>query len=114
MLDTRLYFSSRGEASVVVRLDQVVAVREIPYAAHVGGLAVPLQDPVYAGIAQVGVRDDPMGKPRTVRSLLQPLGLRDRVRASDGGLHVYGLDDVRVPGLGNIVLGDVVPVGELL
>ena len=55
-----------------------------------------------------------MGKPRTVRSLLQPLGLRDRVRAADGRLHVYRLGHVRVPGLGDIVLGDIVPVGELL
>ena len=46
--------------------------------------------------------------------LLQPLGLRDRVGAADGGLHVHGLGDVRVPGLGDVVLGDIVPFGELL
>ena len=56
----------KGEAPVVVRLDQVVAVRKVPYAPHVGGLAVTLQDPFYTGVAQVGVRDDPVGEPRAV------------------------------------------------
>ena len=73
-----------------------------------------LQHRLHAGIPQVGVRDDPVGEPRTVRGLLQPLGLGHRVRASDGGLHVHRLGNVRVPGLGDIVLGDIVPLGQLL
>ena len=56
----------------------------------------------------------PWGYPVRSAGCLQPFGLRDRVGAADGGLHVDGLGDVRVAGLGDIVLGEVVPLGELL
>ena len=45
---------------------------------------------------------------------LEPLGLCNRVRAADGGLHVYRLSDVRVAGLGDVVFGKIVPLSESL
>ena len=98
-----------GEAHVVVRLEQVVAVGEVANAPHVWGLAVTLEDRLYAGIPQIGVRDDPMWKPDSVRCFLQTLGFRDRVGAADGGLHMYRLGDFGVPGP-----GDLVSLGESL
>ena len=97
---------------MVVRLDQVVAVGEIADAPHVGGLAVTLEDRLHAGVAQVGVGDYSVGEAGTVCCLLQPLGLRDRVGVAEGGLHVHRLGDVGVPGLGDVVLSDVVLLGE--
>ena len=64
--------------------------------------------------AQIGVRDYAVGKPRSVCRLLEPLGLRDWVRAADGRLHVHRLGHVRVSGLRDVVLGDIVPFGKLL
>ena len=57
--------------------------------------------------------DYSVGEAGTVGCLLQPLGLRDRVGVAEGGLHVHRLGDVGVPGLGDVVLGDVVFLGEL-
>ena len=104
----------KSEAAVVVWLDQVVAVREVAYAAHVRRFAVALEDALHAGIPEIGVRDDAMGVTRAASRLLQPFGLRHRVWTADGGLHVHGLDDVGVPGLGDEVLGEIVSFGQLL
>ena len=60
------------------------------------------------------MRHNAVGKPRAVGRCLQPLGLGDRVRAADGGLHVHRLGDIRVAGLGDVVFGKIVPLGEPL
>ena len=73
-----------------------------------------LQHTIHARVAQVCVRYDTVGVPRPVCRLLEPLGLRDRVRTADGRLHVHRLGHVRVSGLRDVVLGDIVPFGKLL
>ena len=99
-------------APVEVRLDQVVAIREVSHAAHVRELAVALQHGLDSRVAQIGVRDDGVGEPGPVRGLLQPLGLLDRIGRADGCLDVHGLRHVRVARHCDEVLGQPVALGQ--
>ena len=49
-----------------------------------------------------------------VGRLLEPLGLLDRVLGADRRSNMDGLRDVGVAGFGYVLLGKVIPLGELL
>ena len=102
------------EAAVEIGLDEIVAVGEVPDATHVRELTVALEDSLHVRVPQVGVCDDAVGEPRSPGCLLEPLGLLDRVLASDRGLNVDRLGHVRVTALRDVVLGGIVPLRELL
>ena len=67
---------------------------------------------LHAGVAQVGVCDYSVWEARPVSGLLQPFGLRHRVGVAEGRLHMHRLGHIGGPSLGDVVLCDVVELGE--
>ena len=96
------------EAGAPGAVHEVAAIAEIPDAAHVGVLHVPIEHRLGVGIGQVALRDDAVRITGLVGESLKPLRLVDGVRSAKRRLDVDRLRHIREADLGDIVVDPIV------
>ena len=85
-----------------------MSVQDLTNTTEVSVLRMGFQGLRNIAVRQIGVGDDAVGKAAPIGEILQPSGFADRIARIIVGLHVNGLDQVLVAGVGEEIVEQVI------